>query len=579
MSASTPVRSPDTGSPRLMTKRAWWLVVVGLLIPGSAQVLAGSRRLGRFGLATTLLLWAAIVVGVVVGLLNRSLLVSLVTNTVPLVILIAVVLFYAVVWVVLQLDTLRLVRFVKVTPSARGFIAGLAVVALVVTVSGAGFAAVNGASALGLLNTVFSGGQVADPINGRYNILLLGGDAGPDRTGLRPDSISVVSVDAATGSVTMFGIPRNMQRIPFVAGSPMLGPYPHGYDCGVDCLVSYLYTYGEAHPDLYPEAKAHGSSPGVEAMRDAVEGITGLTMQYYVLIDMQGFASLIDALGGIDINVTERLPIEGQTDANGQPINVSGWIEKGQQHMNGYIALWYARSRHGTSDYDRMSRQREVQTALLKQMDPANVLLKFQGIAAAGSQIVSTDIPQSMLAHFVDLAAKAKALPVTSIDFVPPDYDMIHPDFAKLRAQVAAAVAPTPTPTPGNSRPPSGSRSRSWRPSSWPASSRGRAIDSRNGWVESRDVGWMPPGRASAPTRRAAVYRSACSCQTFSAESRQLKACERSRPETCSRSRRASSSTTFRIASARRAGYPSASSRSTASPAPAEISTTAGASE
>lgn len=147
----------------------------------------------------------------------------------------------------------------------------------------------------------------------------------------------------------IFGIPRNMQRVPFAADSPLYGPFPNAYDCGVECLISYLYTYGEEHPELDPDAAAIGSTPGVEATRDAVEGILGLTTQYYVLIDMQGSVRLIDALGGIDFDLRERLPIEGGEDSNGQPINVAGWIEPGPQHMNGYTALWYARSRHGTA--------------------------------------------------------------------------------------------------------------------------------------------------------------------------------------------------------------------------------------
>ena len=65
VSAELPVRHPDTRSPRVMTRRAWWLVTLNVLIPGSAQVLAGSRRLGRFGLATTLVWWL-LVAGAVV---------------------------------------------------------------------------------------------------------------------------------------------------------------------------------------------------------------------------------------------------------------------------------------------------------------------------------------------------------------------------------------------------------------------------------------------------------------------------------------------------------------------------------
>ena len=86
--------------------------------------------------------------------------------------------------------------------------------------------------------------------------------------------------------------------------------------------MSYLYTYGQEHPELYPEAEAQGSQPGIEATRDAAEGILGLTLQYYVVIDMQGFAQLIDALGGVDIEVADvRIPIGGDNEQRGRRVD------------------------------------------------------------------------------------------------------------------------------------------------------------------------------------------------------------------------------------------------------------------
>ena len=184
-------------------------------------------------------------------------------------------------------------------------------------------------------------------------------------------------------------------------------------------------------------------------MRDAAEGVLGLEIPYYVLIDMQGFAQLIDALGGVEIDVPERVALGSNTFDDGSPADPIGYIEPGLQRLDGANALWYARSRWGTTDYDRMERQRQVQEAMLRQMDPANVLLKFQGIAAAGSQVVSTDVPQSMLAYFVELAAKTKELPLTKIDFVPPLIaEEASPDFDLIRSTVDAALVPyTPPPT------------------------------------------------------------------------------------------------------------------------------------
>lgn len=441
MTVTSPLRSPDLRSRGTMTRRAWWLVVLNLVLPGSVQVLAGNRRLGRLGLASTIVLVVLVVVTGVTALLDRSLLLSIFTNPIALTIVQIALVYFVALWVVLTLDTLRLTRLIRAAPAARPFIAVLTVAALVAVAGVAGYGAVIAGSTRSVLVDVFGGGKMADPVDGKYNIMLLGGDAGSSRVGLRPDSISVISIDAKTGATTSIGIPRNLQRVPFSKGSPLYGPYPKGYDCGVNCLVSYLYTYGEEHPALYPQAVKDGSEPGIEATRDAVEGVTGLTIQYFVLIDMGGFKDLVNALGGVDIDVKERLPIGGEANASGQVIGVTGWIEAGKQHMNGRTALWYARSRQSTSDYDRMRRQREVQEAIITQFSPSNVLTKFQSVAKAGTRIVKTDIPQGMLPGFVDVASKARGQKMTDVELVPKNgVNVVFPNFTEIHAKIDAAL-------------------------------------------------------------------------------------------------------------------------------------------
>jgi polyisoprenyl-teichoic acid--peptidoglycan teichoic acid transferase len=448
VSVASPIRNPDVDSPAVMTKRAWWLIALNFLIPGSAQVLAGDRRLGRFGLGATLVLWGLVTIAVATYLLAQPVFVTVATNFFSLWIVQAVLIFYAALWIVLTLDTLRLARLIRLTSGSRVVIAGLTVAALVVVGGGAAYGVMVAGVTRSTVDAVFSGGQIEEPIDGRYNILLLGGDAGPDREGLRPDSISVVSIDATTGESTIFGIPRNLEYVPFAAESPLAASYPNGYGsdgCGVDvCFINSIYTEVELFtPEYYPDAVSAGSRPGIEAMRDAAEGVLGLTIQYYVLIDMQGFAELIDALGGVDISVTSRYPIGGGEDENGNPVDVEGWIEPGVQRMDGRIALWYARSRHGTSDYDRMARQREVQEAMLRQFDPSNVLSKFQSVAEAGAQIISTDIPQPMLGRFVELASLAREHPIVDVELVPETgVDPADPDYPFVRELVIAATAP-----------------------------------------------------------------------------------------------------------------------------------------
>jgi LCP family protein required for cell wall assembly len=385
----------------------------------------------------------------VIGLVNKSWVIWL--ATVPFLVgVLAVALFaYALIFAVLTFDTLRLMRLGRLYNRERWIALTAIVLAGVLGTSAISYAGNVAGVQANFIGSIFNQGGFTSAVNGRYNIMLLGADAGADRFGIRPDSISVISIDAATGQAINIGIPRNLQRVSFSAGSPMLSVYPNGWDCGVDCLINAIYKDTEDnHADLYPDAIKQGSTPGTEATRDAVEFVTGLEIQSYVLVDMSAFSALIDALGGVQIDVKERLPIGGQ---NEDLSDVKGWLEVGNQKLDGYHALWYARSRHTTSDYDRMKRQHEVENAILQQMDPANVLTRFQQIASAGEKLVKTDIPSPMLSSYVDLAIKARTLGITSVSLVPPTIDVIHPNFEEIHAMIKTAMAgPTASPTPEN---------------------------------------------------------------------------------------------------------------------------------
>jgi len=445
VSTASSLRQPADGSPETMTKRAWWLLGLNVLIPGSAQLLAGNRKLGRFGVVASFLLLLIVVISVLLSLAAPMVLLTIGSSTLGLWAVALILAFYAVLWLILTVNAWYLANLGRATPTGRTIIAAFSAIVLVAVAGTAGYGAYIATTANSFLTDVFISAPTKEPIDGRYNILLLGGDAGADREGLRPDSITVASIDAQTGEAVLIGLPRNMELTPFIAGSPLADKYPDGYGaygCDVDvCLLNSIYTEVELNtPEMYPDATANGSSPGIEAMRDAVEGITGLGIQYYALIDMQGFSDLIDSLGGVSINVAEPVPIH----ADAEFTIVAEWIPAGVQVMDGYHALWYARSRHDTTDYDRMGRQRQLQQAVIEQFTPANVLTKVQAIAAASSKVVKTDIPQGSLPYFVNLASKTRALPIGSLELVPAN-DIVpeYPDFEYIRELVAAATAPT----------------------------------------------------------------------------------------------------------------------------------------
>jgi LCP family protein required for cell wall assembly len=357
------------------------------------------------------------------------------------------------------------VRLVRTGSISRFALAIVSIGLLVVSSGGALYASNIAATTRQTLGSIFgASGPSVPPSDGYYNVLLLGADSGKGRDHMLFDSISVVSINADTGAVTITGIPRDMANVPFSEG-PMQDMYPDGHrghssaTCGWDNKINQLSTEvgicldGEA---LYPNAAATGSTPSIEATKDAAEGVLGIEIPYYVFLDMNGFASLIDALGGVDITVTERLP-KGAVHQNedGSLSGITGWIEAGEQHMDGDTAQWYARSRYTTNDWDRMKRQRQLQQAILAQFTPTTVLTRFNEVAAAGADIVKTDLPQSMLPFFADLALKAKEQPVQTMELTFTDaggigVDPDDPDFAFIHETVHTALhPPSPTPEPG----------------------------------------------------------------------------------------------------------------------------------
>lgn len=421
-----------------MLKRAWWLLLLSFLVPGSAQLLAGNRKLARIALVATGLLWSVILLLALVALpFEGQWLAAIATQGWFLTGATFALVAYAVLYALIALDTLRLMQVGRMIPRDK-WIATVVLLALAGTISTGFGAAANVTNSVGtMVSQIFAQKGFYAPSEGRYNILLLGADSGKDRFGIRPDSISVISVDAATGQAVNIGIPRNLQKVRFAADSPLRKVFPHGWSCGDSCLINAIYKeVSDNYADLYPDAEAKGSTPGVEATKDAVEWVTGLHIDSYVMIDMAAFAGLVDALGGVDINVKERLPIGGQRS---DMSDVKGWIEVGQQHMDGYTALWYARSRHSTTDYDRMRRQREVEDALLDQAGPVNIAQHMGALANAAGKMVKTDIPSDMFGTYFNLARKAKELGLKKLELVPPTVNVVYPDFDGIRTMIQAA--------------------------------------------------------------------------------------------------------------------------------------------
>jgi LCP family protein required for cell wall assembly len=275
----------------------------------------------------------------------------------------------------------------------------------------------------------------------------------------------VVSTNTKTGDTLLIGIPRNLERVPFPKDNPLHALYPNGYDCGDQCLMNGIWTLAESRPDLFPGVK----NPGRQSTVDVVGEITGLDINQSVVINLRGFKALVDAMGGVDVNVQQKVCVECHTGTSGGIVftgDKQEYIEPGLQHLDGMHALWYARSRAGSDDFSRMRRQRCVAGALMEQADPVGLLQSYPKLARAIKSNVSIDIPRAELPAWVDLALRIqkggsiRSLPLTA-DVVSPG----NPDFAKIRALVKKGLKqPVASATPSASPSPSPSPSKTTKP-------------------------------------------------------------------------------------------------------------------
>lgn len=287
---------------------------------------------------------------------------------------------------------------------------------------------------------------------GRLTILLVGGDAGPGREGLRTDSMNVVTIDLDTGAVAMFGLPRNLKEMPlpshlrrsFVDYEQAVREYDLT-DADLDGYPdSWVDVDGDLIPDepefescgCYPEMlnDVYGRTnewtrtypnevdPGLAALRDIISHTLDIEIDYYFMVEMAGFVRTIDAIGGVDVYVEEPYHVKVSSPEEGRPKAVVH-VEPGMNHLDGLEALAYTRWRIGSSDYDRMGRQRCVIKAAATQADPVTLVRAFPRLLDLMEQYVTTDIPVSFLPDLVRIAGTIDFDNVATVGLAPPRYN------------------------------------------------------------------------------------------------------------------------------------------------------------
>jgi LCP family protein required for cell wall assembly len=411
---------------RIRLRRAVVLMVMTLFLPGSAQLVAGRKDVGRVAIRIWLGVLGAVAVVALLCFVSQSFLFWFGSSPAVLAVLRFALAALAVGWALLLIDAWRLGDPLGLAQRQRLLVVGLNGLFVFVVAGSLLFASHIVAVQRGFIVAMFGDGVASAAEHGRYNVLLVGGDKGAGRWGLRTDSMTVASIDEETGKTILFGLPRNMTNFPFPEGSVLAEEFPDGYDCET-CQLNSLATWAADHKQLFAGSK----TPGMDATIMGVEGITGLKVNYYALVNMDGFRGMVDAMGGLTLNVRDRIPIE---------VPVTGYIEPGVQKLDGYETLWFARSRESADDYSRMARQKCVMSAMLQQLSPQTVLLKFEELAKAGQELVQTDLPASELDAFAQLALKARSQQVASVSFVPPQVSTSDPDIDKIRAMIDTAI-------------------------------------------------------------------------------------------------------------------------------------------
>ena len=253
------------------------------------------------------------------------------------------------------------------------------------------------------------GGDPEEPVNEpafewdgteRINILLLGTDAAPGRDTVLTDVMLVVSVDPVAQTAVMISVPRDTGYVPLPDATLFAdGLYPD--------KVNELAMEAGLDPATWcPDIADDPEACGLRTIERSIGLYLGLQIHHYALVDMAGFASMIDAIGGVELCLDGRL-VDPNFDGSltNSETNEGLVLEPGCRLYDGITALAYARSRQGyiekpdgervqQTDFDRAERQQRVLLAMRKELTEADTFLELPQLLAAIGRTVSTDFPR-----------------------------------------------------------------------------------------------------------------------------------------------------------------------------------------
>jgi LCP family protein required for cell wall assembly len=383
--ATAPGRGPARDRATF-DRRRLLAAVLSMVLPGTGQALNGRLRPAVAFLVPSLIAIAAAWL-----FLHSDTPTMLVARVVAPPVLAALLILNVVVliWRLVAVLGAFLDRRYPLRPGRLGA-AGLAAVLIATAVPHA-LAWSYGSAAQAMFGQVFAGSNanataaLPQPgTNERLNVLLIGVDSGPGRTEALTDSLIVVSLDPVGRRVSMLSIPRDLASIPLGNGDTY-GP-----------KINSLMSYAERNPKLFPDG-------GIRTLENAVGALLGIQIHDYAQVDLAGFARMVDAVGGVDIDVKKPLDDPAYPRLDGG----HGWsVTAGPHHFDGLDALAYARIRKvlGERDLTRAARQQEVLVALRNQAVSAGLLVRLPQLLDAVGSTVRTDLPQDQLPQLAALA-------------------------------------------------------------------------------------------------------------------------------------------------------------------------------
>ena len=428
MDSSTSTATSTTGDAASSLRSPTRAVVGALLVPGAPSLF----RRTALSAALILLGFVIPVATVVVALVRRNEITSLALDKNFLLAAQTI----AVLFVLTRLVSVTEVIRSRAEGSPRRMASSLAIIGVILLAVPAVWSVARARDLSGVISDVFVSSGSDEPLaygtsdgastdDDFQTILLLGGDEGPGRWALRTDTMILVTIHEESGRIAMISIPRNMNKMQFPPGSAMANEFPKGFPDLANAIYPYVFT----HQDVAATYARGELQPEAIALASAISYSMNITIDDYVLVNMQGFLEIIDALGGVTLTLDEKIPMPGNVPGAKHPYPES--VGPGEVTMDGTTALGFARSRSGDSDYGRMGRQRQLLTALASQVEGSDILLRFPNLTEIMRWTVRTSLSASEFSSLVDRLRSGASIQ-ESIGLVPPLVNTGNPNFADI---------------------------------------------------------------------------------------------------------------------------------------------------